>query len=249
MALTDSLSNYWKLDEASGNFADSVGSITMTAVANVGYGAGKIGNCAVCSGNTRISSATTAGSGDFTVSYWLYLNSAQSCIPIGKDNVVTRCWSTEIGASNNNFYGWQSNGDIKGLNYPSAISASTWHHIVIVYNYSGDARMRAYLDGSEIGTAQTLTMGAKTTSLPVDIGFLNNNGTPQSYLNGKVDEVGIWSRALSAAEVSSLYNGGSGLTYPFSTSARKLINGLAVASVKSYNGLATASVKSKNGLA
>jgi hypothetical protein len=30
---------------------------------------------------------------------------------------------------------------------------------------------------------------------------------------GKLDEVGIWGRAITAAEVSALYNGGSGITY------------------------------------
>jgi hypothetical protein len=30
-----------------------------------------------------------------------------------------------------------------------------------------------------------------------------------------LDEVGFWTRALSAAEVTSLYNSGNGLQYPF----------------------------------
>jgi hypothetical protein len=38
------------------------------------------------------------------------------------------------------------------------------------------------------------------------------------YLNGKIDEVGIWNDALTATEVNSLYNGGLGLSYPFSNS-------------------------------
>jgi hypothetical protein len=30
--------------------------------------------------------------------------------------------------------------------------------------------------------------------------------TPVSFLNGRIDEFGIWNRALSATEVTKLYN-------------------------------------------
>ena len=36
-----------------------------------------------------------------------------------------------------------------------------------------------------------------------------------NYLEGKIDEVGVWNRALSADDVSLLYNSGYGRTYPF----------------------------------
>ena len=35
------------------------------------------------------------------------------------------------------------------------------------------------------------------------------------YVDGIIDEVGIWARSLSDAEVTQLYNAGAGLTYPF----------------------------------
>jgi hypothetical protein len=38
---------------------------------------------------------------------------------------------------------------------------------------------------------------------------------PLCDFNGQIDEVGIWTRALSAQEVSDIYNNGSGITYPF----------------------------------
>lgn len=34
-----------------------------------------------------------------------------------------------------------------------------------------------------------------------------------------MDEVGVWSRALSSAEIAQLYNSGSGLSYPLSVVA------------------------------
>jgi hypothetical protein len=37
----------------------------------------------------------------------------------------------------------------------------------------------------------------------------------QAPFDGLIDEVGIWSRVLTAAEIAILYNGGSGITFPF----------------------------------
>jgi hypothetical protein len=34
-------------------------------------------------------------------------------------------------------------------------------------------------------------------------------------LNGQLDEMGMWSRALLPTEISALYNSGSAITYPF----------------------------------
>ncbi len=50
-------------------------------------------------------------------------------------------------------------------------------------------------------------------------------------MDGIVDEVGLWSRALTIAEVTALYNAGAGLAYPFdggggtgATAGRPLVN-------------------------
>jgi hypothetical protein len=38
-----------------------------------------------------------------------------------------------------------------------------------------------------------------------------NPETPDNAINGQIDAVGIWNRALSDAEVAELYNNGTGL--------------------------------------
>ena len=35
--------------------------------------------------------------------------------------------------------------------------------------------------------------------------------------NIQVDEIGIWTQALSTTDITQLYNGGAGLQYPFTT--------------------------------
>lgn len=44
--------------------------------------------------------------------------------------------------------------------------------------------------------------------------FFANSGGPDP-LKGAIDEIGMWKRALTTAEITQLYNGGAGLQYPF----------------------------------
>jgi hypothetical protein len=81
--------------------------------------------------------------------------------------------------------------------------------------------MTFYLDGSSLGTAGAVPQsfngywrigGSILTSWP------NISG---GSFNGSIDEVGIWSRALTSSEVTSLYNSGSGRQYPFTGSSNQ----------------------------
>jgi len=91
---------------------------------------------------------------------------------------------------------------------------TTWKHGVVAYNGGGAGnsdRVKIWIDG----TLQTLSFsGTMPTSLLDRSGDFRlgwNDG--QSHLNGSLDEVAVWSRALTQADVDALYNSGSGVTY------------------------------------
>jgi hypothetical protein len=71
--------------------------------------------------------------------------------------------------------------------------------------------MELFVDGVSQGT---IVAGS---SLASGAGFGVGNSTivGGGLYNGSIDEAGVWSRALSQADVTELYNGGAGLTYPF----------------------------------
>jgi hypothetical protein len=70
-----------------------------------------------------------------------------------------------------------------------------------------------YVNGNqEVGVTLAVTAFPDNTS-PFSIGTWPGIGG-QNFL-GEIDEVGIWSRALTSGEISDLYNSGSGLSYPF----------------------------------
>src|SRR3990167_10109236 len=73
MALTDNITAYWKLDESSGNAADSVASNTLTNTNTVGYSAGKINNAADFVGANStyfIAGSPVAALGAKSYSFW-----------------------------------------------------------------------------------------------------------------------------------------------------------------------------------
>ena len=62
------------------------------------------------------------------------------------------------------------------------------------------------MDGTAAGTVSGVSIFSATG--PLQIGEGMYGGTDGSYLNGSVDNVQVYPRVLSAAEVSSLYKAG-----------------------------------------
>lgn len=86
-------------------------------------------------------------------------------------------------------------------------STGVWHHGAAVFASTSDRR--AFLDGGNKGT--------NTSSIPMPavdnttIGVRHSNNVYQFPFNGRIAEVGIWSVALTDAEVATLGDGYSPL--------------------------------------
>lgn len=92
--------------------------------------------------------------------------------------------------------------DLLNASFPQPIAAS-WNHVVFVMDIvSGTGK--TYINGVLAATASGYPMWQYDSSYKLGIIYLY------------VDELGFWKRALSPAEILKLYNGGAGLTYPFS---------------------------------
>lgn len=270
MALTDNLVSYWKLDETSGTRADSHGSNNLTDNNTVTYGTGIISNGAdfelANSEYLNITDASQSGldlTGDRSFSLWVKPEST----PTGGDAMAFfykwggsqaqygMIYVDISGTRKIRFIGYQTCAGAN-INYDFSIggdlSTSSFTHVVLRYDAighgSGDGTAELFLNGVSKGTVTdaSFTGGANCTGT---FSLSSLGSGIQWYYDGLMDEVGVWSKWLSDGEIASLYNSGSGLTYPFSTTSIKTINGLALASVKTLNGLAIASVKTVNGLA
>jgi hypothetical protein len=82
------------------------------------------------------------------------------------------------------------------------INLNTWYHYVFVLDSSGG---KIYVNGQLISSHNwTGTAGACSNSYLWKIG---GQYEVSSWFNGKIDDVGIWNRALSSSEIQQLYSG------------------------------------------
>lgn len=222
MALTDNIVSYWKLDEASGNAADSVGSNTLTNNNSVTYSAALINNGAnLGSANTNKFLSNTGNLGitaqaAFSVVIWVKLlaeiASGQWDLFTLGDTATGQLrlirYEYNAGTQRVNFYKGTTN-----LRSTITLGTSTFHQLALTFD---GTTLTGYIDGSSIGTSTPATTSNGETNFTA---FGSGDGLPSNTASSLLDEMGFWSRALTAGEVTSLYNGGAGIQYPFGATA------------------------------
>ena len=84
-----------------------------------------------------------------------------------------------------------------------------WHHYVVTNDLTS---VKFYRDGVLFSTSGTAGAPGTVSTVAQALGAMNDGGSPNSYLNGSLDEVRLYNRALSADEAKQLYlMGGSKL--------------------------------------
>jgi len=142
------------------------------------------------------------GSGIHQWEYSLYINSVQK-IQFSLHDGAT----ADGGARNDN------TNFVKWLTDSAVASKGEWFHIVATYNATkGATNGKIYINGEKVNTTYTET---GTYQYMTNQGFsamMFKRGTSGSYTGpGSLNEISIWDTALSAAEVTELYNNGKAM--------------------------------------
>ena len=87
------------------------------------------------------------------------------------------------------------------LESSATLSNNTWYHVVFVYD---GTKQYIYINGS-LDNSVAWTHDALYTSTSASIGCLGNK--LGQYFNGYIDDMALFSRALSSTEISNLYLG------------------------------------------
>jgi hypothetical protein len=157
--------------------------------------------------------------GSFTLSAWVKPDdgrpdSANEMIMGVKDNTGNCRISFLLKTNGNIIFTYDSN-DADALTdcESSAVwsdGESTWKHLVLTMNATNGA-MVIYANAVSVGTEtedEYDDISSFSASQSLYIGSRNNAGSQDLGWAGLIDEVGIWNVALSAGQVSDIYNGG-----------------------------------------
>ncbi len=217
--LANGLVGYWKMDEATGSATlDSSGNSntgTWYGSGTVHQTAGKFGNggnfngvddyVSVADNDTLAQTNQKA----LTISYWINptnINNGDAVISKCNNGSIYDCsYGLDFHGPNLRFTLGQSNGTISALETNSSLTATTgqWYHVAAVYDGS---KMYLYLNGSLNSSATTSITGITNSSTLLYLGSGYNGSVPYRFMNGRLDDVRIYNRALSPAEIRQLYN-------------------------------------------
>jgi uncharacterized Zn-binding protein involved in type VI secretion len=194
-----------------GDANDLGGNYNGTATSSISYIAGKFGQCAVFDGTYQIQLgqiAHTIYTTDMTVSVWLYstsngINNYAFAFAQGASSTTSRrngFWITKhkiLAVGTDEAY----------YEIPYSLPLNTWTNVV--YHKSGSS-LSLYINGSLLNsismTSEVNMDGTYSTNDVVIGGHKNTEGTNNSYIDGSIDQVRIFNRALTPAEVTTLYN-------------------------------------------
>ncbi|MGB9708317.1 MAG: LamG domain-containing protein, partial [Candidatus Pacearchaeota archaeon] len=210
-----SLRGYWKFDESLGATADdnstwnNDGSLNGDANWTV---FSKRGNALTLDGNgdfVNLSESASLNITDaITIEVWIYARSFNWISGIIGDVYDTLSpWDLRLGDDDPQKPEWiVCNYDTcNELVGSTALQANTWYHVVSTYNGSVS---KIYINGVEDASANVSfsSLAPQGNSLGIEIGRDATDNT--RILNGTIDELKVWSRALSPQEINASYNNG-----------------------------------------
>ena len=213
MAVIDDLVAYYALDEASGNATDSHGSTTLTDNNTVGASTGVVSGSRLftrASQERLTSTSPPITSVPVTIAMWV------------KATTFTGNMNTAFIKQSGNHYAFGTTlssagkalvqassaaGSFDILTGASTLSTGTWYHVVAVARSATDREL--YVNAASDGTATA----SRTILSPIQFSLGSYGAAASDTLNGELDEVGFWSRALTPTEITWLYNSGAGRSY------------------------------------
>lgn len=178
--------------------------------------------------NVADSTILDIGSNNITLSQWFKRtgnsNFGDGSVLIDKNNGNTTAGYKMALSNNGNCNGTDGSAATKSIcfivsdgtnSYVMMTSAiitadSIWHHVSAVFDRTNPNKTGIYLDGVKLSTTDTGTasnVGSIASANGLGIGRDSDNlSSTSGTFNGSLDETRIYSRSLSPAEVSQLYN-------------------------------------------
>ncbi len=215
---------WWKFDETSGtSAADASGNgNTGTTNGSTPWVAGKVGGAISIDGRSSYVEGANAGrsfpvgNASRTITAWIKNGGS------GSDQGILQ-YGTGVNSTPSNFHllvraggavAVGNGGSGMGLIVTTPTSSlhvddNAWHHVAGVYEGASTNMARVYIDGVQQASGTLANVPNTGTGSSWRIGrFLSPDSQPS--FNGAIDELRLYDRALSAAEIQALYSQDAG---------------------------------------
>lgn len=207
---------------ANNEFDKTGNGYTMTQHSSPGSAAGIINNSRTGDGaadyfdnNTTMSKTYIEG----TLSGWVYTATVQQGIVVGNQGLNSSYAGTfalrnQHHVSNKivQSYTGYGTGLLTCEGTTGGMADNTWYFLTV--SFKNDGNVYVYVNGNKENTCSFAgkSMGTRSNYWSTHV-LKDSSGTNLDYYAGRIDEVGIWTRQLTDAEVTNLYNAGAGQTF------------------------------------
>jgi len=190
------LVGYWKFDEGGGTTAgDSSGSGNNgTLINGPTWTSGKVGGgLSFDKSNDYVDVATiNSTQSDITLSGWFKTTTGGTLVALGDTSYPGVGITGGVVCANNNEGGLSTCGTRN-------MSDDNWHHFAVIIGSSG---INIFTDGLRDGPSGSSFSSSGNNFGKIGVG----TGYHWSFFGGLIDEVRIYNRALSDAEIAAIYN-------------------------------------------
>jgi hyaluronate lyase len=211
--VTNGLLGWWKMDETGGTTAfDSSGNGANATVRGGTFTTGHLSNALYLAGGTNNATFTSVDSAQTTVAAWVYAdgNGGSSFPRI----LVAPGYYFNFrfdGSANNNALDFATTTTANGSTVdgewvatPNSIGTGAWYHVAVSYDRSSTANVPAlYVNGARMSVT-TLTSPSTTPPSYAGTTYIGNRLDLTRGWDGLIDDLRIYNRLLSDAEVQSL---------------------------------------------
>jgi hypothetical protein len=215
--------SHWKFDEGSGTTAYDSAGVNDGTIYGAAWTTGQINGALnfdgvddyVDVGDPIDESLDFGASDSFSISAWIRTNMdspivyKRRCGGIG--GVYYEGYSFILLYKKQVFGIEDTSGRNAGIFGNTVVADDRWHHVVVVRDI-GEDKLYLYADGSsDAAPVHDATTGTLATSRSFHIGRRDSTVSPgYLYCEGKIDDVRIYDRALSAEEIREIFRTGMG---------------------------------------
>lgn len=163
----------------------------------IGGGGGREGNKVLSldgDGDFVQTSLKDLSGSELTIQYWFKGSSIQSAVRQQSAGFIVAGW--------NDLHILSHDGSTGGIAAGNAVDGA-WHHLAMTWKQGADGGFKSYLDGELIESRDSVDDPIPNHDADVYLGAFNGVG---EFMNGMLDDVSIWSRALSAEEIQAAMN-------------------------------------------